>query len=263
MGIIPADRQRQILDLVYTDGVVQVQDLSERFHVSVLTIRRDLDLLASEGLVERTHGGATLRRTMPVEPAYSQKALEFPVEKRSIGEAAAALISEGDTVFINSGSTTLEVIRALRHHAITIVTNNMDATWIANEDSAFRLILVGGVYRTRSHSVSGSFSQPLIDSVYASKAIIGVDGFSLSAGLTTPVVEEAETTRAMISKTVGKVIVVATSNKIGVVSNFKTSGLEGIHVLVTDVNGGKMFSSEELAAVGIELIVAGKPVGIR
>lgn len=257
MGIIPADRQRQILELIHADGVVQVQELSERFQVSVLTVRRDLDYLASEGLVERTHGGATLRRSLPVEPAYSQKALEYPFEKQSIGLAVAALVSPGDTVYINSGSTTLEVIRALRHHEITIVTNNIDAAWIANEETSFRLILVGGVYRNRSHSVSGSFSQPVIGDVYANKAIIGVDGFSLSAGLTTPVIEEAETTRAMIDQTVGKVIVVAAGNKIGVVSNFRTVDVQSIHVLVTDSNGGKMLSSEELEALGIELIIAG------
>ena len=191
-----------------------------------------------------------------MEPAYSQKALEFPQEKQSISLAAAALISNGDTVFINSGSTTLEVIRALRHHEITIVTNNIDAAWIANDDSLFRLILLGGVYRTRSHSVSGSISQPMIENVYANKAIIGVDGFSLGAGLTTPVMEEAETTRAMIEKTVGKVIVVATSNKIGVVSNFKTVGIRSIHVLVTDGKGGELLSREEFAGLGIELIIA-------
>lgn len=256
MGLIPADRQRQILELIHSGKVVQVQDLSERFDVSVLTIRRDLDYLASQGLVERTHGGATMRRSLVVEPAFSQKAMEFIREKQAIGTAAAALVEDGDTVFINSGSTTFEVIRALRHHEITIVTNNIDAAWIANEDAAFRLIFAGGVYRTRSHSVSGSLSQSVVGGIYANKAIIGVDGFSLKAGLTTPVVEEADTTRQMIERTVGKVIVVAAGNKIGVVSNFKTVGVQGIHVLVTDHAGGNMLSSEELAALGIQLIVA-------
>jgi len=256
MGLIPADRQRKIIDLIHTDKVVQVQDLSDRFDVSVLTIRRDLDYLASQGLVERTHGGATLRRSLPVEPLFSQKASEYTKEKRVIGLAAAALVEPGDTVFINSGSTTFEVIRALRHHEITIVTNNIDAAWIANEDASFRLIFVGGAYRTRSHSVSGSLSQSIVGNVYANKAIIGVDGFSLKAGLTTPVVEEADTTRYMIEKTVGKVIVVAVGNKIGVVSNFKTVDVQHIDVLVTDKTGGSVLSKEELSALGIDLIVA-------
>lgn len=256
--MIPADRQRQILNLITQDGVVQVQDLSDRFGVSVLTIRRDLDHLAQEGLIERTHGGATLRRSLPIEPAYAQKALEHPQEKQQIGEAAAALIDEGDTVFINSGSTTFEVIKALRNHRITIVTNNMDAAWIANEEAQFRLIFVGGVYRTRSHSVSGGLSQPIINQIYANKAIIGVDGFSLSAGLTTPVVEEAETTRLMIDRTVGKVIVVAANNKIGVLSNFSTVEAKDVDVLVTDVQGGILLSRQELEEKKITLIIAGQ-----
>ena len=253
--MIPADRQRQILALVTQDKVVQVQDLSERFAVSVLTIRRDLDHLAEQGLIERTHGGATLRRSLPIEPLYAQKAAEYPQEKHAIAEAAAALIEEGDTVFINSGSTTFEVIKALKNHRITIVTNNMDAAWIANDDALFRLIFVGGVYRTRSHSVSGGLSQSVIDQVYANKAIIGVDGFSLFAGLTTPVIEEAETTRSMIARTVGKVIVVATGNKIGVLSNFSTVGAEDIDVLISDASGGKLLSRQELEDKDIELVL--------
>lgn len=256
MGIIPADRQRQILALVTQDQVVQVQELSERFGVSVLTVRRDLDSLAKQGFVERTHGGATLRRSLPIEPAYAQKALDFPREKKSIGIAAASLVEDGDTVFINSGSTTLEVIRALRDHRITIVTNNIDAAWIANEEGLFRLIFIGGVYRTRSHSVSGGFSQPVIDQVYANKSIIGVDGFSMTAGLTTPVIEEAETTRRMIERTVGAVIVVATGNKIGVVSNFRTVGIEDIDILITDAGGGKLLSRQEFVDRDIELVIA-------
>lgn len=256
MGVIPADRQRQILTIINAEGVVQVQDLSERFQVSTLTIRRDLEHLARQGLVERTHGGATLLRSLSIEPAYMQKALDFPIEKKAIGRCTVSLIEEGDTVFVNSGSTTLEVIRSLRNHRITLVTNNVDAAWIANEEAAFHLIFVGGVYRTRSHSVSGSFSLPVIDQVFANKSVIGVDGFSLTAGLTTPVMEEAETTRRMIERTVGKVIVVATGNKIGVVSNFRTVGIEDIDILVTDAAGGKLLSREELADKNIELIIA-------
>ncbi|NLA93444.1 MAG: DeoR/GlpR transcriptional regulator [Spirochaetales bacterium] len=256
MALIPADRQRQIIALIAQDGVVQVQDLSERFNVSVLTIRRDLDYLAEQGFIERTHGGATLRRSLPVEPSYAQKSLEYPTEKQAIAATVVAMIEEGDTLFINSGSTTFEVIKALRDHKVTIVTNNIDAAWVANEEAQFSLILVGGHYRTRSHSVSGGLAQPIIDQIFANKAIIGVDGFSLSAGLTTPVVEEAETTRQMIERTVGQVIVVATSNKIGVLSNFTTVESEYVDLLVTDKEAINLLSGDELEEKGIELIIA-------
>ncbi len=256
MASIPADRHKHILDLIRKGNVVQVNDLAAYFQVSELTIRRDLDQLAGQGLIERTHGGATARRNLPVEPDYVQKSSEYQYEKQAIGRAAAQLVDDGDTVYINSGSTTLEVIRALvsSDKKISIVTNNIDAVWLIKEDSPCKLILAGGVVRPRSHSVSGSLSQLILDQVFANKAIIGVDGFSLNVGLTTPVLEEAETTRAMIEKTVGKVIVVAAGNKIGVVSNFKTVGLDHIDTLVTDEAGGHLLAEDATGA--LEVIVA-------
>lgn len=254
--MIPADRHRQILSLLNRDKVVQVQQLSELFEVSVLTIRRDLDFLASEGLLERTHGGATLRRSLPIEPLYDQKVGEFPHQKRAIASLCATLIEEGDTLFINSGSTTFEVIKALQNFPVTIVTNNIDAALVANENSAFRLIFVGGVYRRTSHSISGGLSNLVIDKVFANKAIIGVDGFSLTSGLTTPIMEEAETTRRMIERTVGEVIVVTTGNKIGVLSNFSTVATSEIDTLITDTAGGELLTTEELTEMGIRLMIA-------
>lgn len=256
MGNIPADRHKHIMDLIRKGNVVQVNELASYFHVSELTVRRDLDQLASQGLVERTHGGATSRRNLPIEPDYVQKSSEYQYEKQVIGKAAAELVEDGDTVYINSGSTTLEVIRALiaSNKKISVVTNNIDAVWLVKEDSSCRLILAGGVVRPRSHSVSGSLSQLILDQVFANKAIIGVDGFSLSVGLTTPVLEEAETTRAMIEKTVGKVIVVAAGNKIGVVSNFKTVGIDHIDTLVTDETGGRLLSEDTTG--NLEIVVA-------
>lgn len=248
MSTIPASRQQYILNLIKTEGTVTVSQLAEELGVSELTIRRDLDQLEKKGLVERTHGGATARRNLPVEPDYLQKASEFPKEKEVIGQTVAAMVEEGDTLYINSGSTTFEVIRAVvvLQKKVTIVTNNIDAIWLCKESEHIRLILAGGVYRSRSHSVSGSLSSFLVNQVYANKAIIGVDGFSPSAGLTTPILEEAETTRAMIEHTVGTVIVVAAANKIGVVSNFKTVGLDQVDVLVTDEKGGEIVKQMEI-----------------
>ncbi len=257
MSTIPAGRHQYILSLIEETGTVNVGELAEVLAVSELTIRRDLDQLAKKGLVERTHGGATVRRNLPIEPDYLQKASEFPVEKASIGASAANMVEEGDTLYINSGSTTLEVIRcvAALGKKLTIVTNNIDAPWICKDAEHVRLILAGGVYRPRSHSVSGSLSSLLVSEVYANKAIIGVDGFSPTAGLTTPILEEAETTRAMIEHTVGKVIVVATSNKIGVVSNFKTTSLDRVDILVTDRKGGQLME-QMVIPEGLTIVIA-------
>jgi len=249
MANIPASRQQYILSRIQEEGTVNVNQLSEALDVSELTIRRDLDQLAKRGLVERTHGGASLRRNLPVEPDYLQKASEYPLEKNMIGQGVLDLVDDGDTLFINSGTTTLEAIRALvaSGKRLTIVTNNIDAAYVCRESETIRLVLAGGVYRARSHSVSGSLSSLIIEQIWANKAIIGVDGFSVQAGLTTPVLEEAETTRAMIKHTAGKVIVVAAANKIGVVSNYKTVSLEDVDILVTDEKGAELVSQMEIS----------------
>jgi DeoR family transcriptional regulator, fructose operon transcriptional repressor len=255
IGLIPADRQHKIKEIIAQKGVVRVNELSDLFEVSVLTIRRDLDLLAEQGILERSHGGAVLRQNMSVEPLFTQKERLYREEKERIGIAAAGLIEEGDMVLINSGSTTLQVIRALKDKHITIITNNIAAAMVS-DDAAYDIVFLGGNYRTQSHSVAGNFAQLALERVYANKVIIGVDGFSFSHGLTTPIMQEAEITRSMIDKTVGQVIVVAASNKMGVVSNFKTAPVEKIDTLVTDANAKEFLTETELQKAGIELIIA-------
>lgn len=257
MSTIPAGRHQYILSAIRKNGTVTVSALAVELGVSELTIRRDLDQLAGKGLVERTHGGAAARRNLPVEPDYLQKAAEYPAEKSAMGRMVATLVEDGDTLYVNSGSTTFEAIRAIVEtgRTVTIVTNNIDAAWLCKGQEQVRLVLAGGVYRPRSHSVSGSLSSYIIANIYANKAIIGVDGFSLSAGLTTPVLEEAETTRAMIEHTVGEVIVVAAGNKIGVVSNFRTVPTDRVDVLVTDRSGGRILEQMEVRE-GLRVLIA-------
>lgn len=255
IGLIPADRQQKIRELIAEHGVVRVNELSDLFGVSVLTIRRDLDLLAEQKVLERSHGGAVLRQNMSVEPLFTQKERLYREQKEAIGIAAAEMIEEGDMVLVNSGSTTLQVIKALRSKKVTIITNNIAAAAHA-EEAAFDLVFLGGAYRTQSNSVAGNFAMLALERVYANKAIIGVDGFSFTHGLTTPIMQEAEITRAMIDKTVGKVIVTAASNKMGVVSNFKTAPVEKIDVLVTDPAAEDFLTDQELQKAGIRLVIA-------
>lgn len=257
-ALIPADRHKKIAELVRQRGVVKVSELSELFHVSVLTIRRDLDFLEQEGILERSHGGAVLRKSMSVEPLFTQKEQLYRTEKEAIGKAAAELIHDGDMVLVNSGSTTLEVIKALKNKKITIITNNIGAALIA-DDAAFDLVLLGGNYRSQSHSVAGNLGMIALDRIYANKAVIGVDGFSFSYGLTTPIMQEAEITRAMIEKTVGEVIVVAANNKMGVVSNFRTAAVASINYIVTDAAASDFLTDVEMQKAGIKRIIAPDP----
>lgn len=251
---IPADRQKRIHALLSQKGVVTVSELTRMFSVSELTIRRDLDVLSRKGILERTHGGAISNQRMSAEPLYSQKGNINRREKEMIGIAAALLAEDGDTLLINSGSTTLEVIRNLRGKKVKVITSNAGAIPEAI-GSEMEIILLGGQYRPQSNSMVGALARLSLQQVYGSKAFIGTDGISLKYGLTTPILDEAEIAREMIDRTPGPVIVVADHSKLRVVSNFITAPVDKVGILVTDeqIDTELKLGFEK---IGIEIIIA-------
>jgi DeoR/GlpR family transcriptional regulator of sugar metabolism len=253
--LIPAQRRKRIQEFLEVHQVAQSTFLSELLQVSEATIRRDLEWMETQGVLERTHGGAMLSRRLPVEPEYSYSAQTHPLEKQSIGARAAALVEDGDTIFVNSGTTATQVVRHIRDRTkVTVITNNVNAALEAQE-ADFEIILLGGSFRERARSVVGRFATEALRQVYASKSFIGVDGLSLKYGCTTPINAEAELTRLMIERTHGSVIVVADHSKWGIVSNFEMARLDQIHVLVTD-EGFDPDAQEELAARSVETLIA-------
>ncbi len=253
-GFIPADRQKRIERLLQERGVVKVTDLSVLLGVSEITIRRDLDVLERNGDLERTHGGAVYNRRLRIEPRYAQKDAIHREEKEAIGRTAAKLVEAGDTLLINSGSTTKQVIRNLKMSGARIITSNLGAV-IEAQESEMQLILVGGLLRSQSNSLVGSLATLSLKQVYGSKAFIGVDGLSVKYGLTTPILEEAEIAREMIKRTPGPVVVVADHSKLSVVSNFMTAPIDQVDILVTD-QGLSDELREELEKIGIKVIIA-------
>jgi DeoR/GlpR family transcriptional regulator of sugar metabolism len=236
--------------------------LSELLEVSEATIRRDLEWLENEGLVTRTHGGAILNTRELFEPEYRQRALRFPEEKRLIGVAAAAMIEQGDIVFINSGTTTTQVIRHVRSGAeITVLTNNLSAALEIGEPG-FELILLGGTFQPHSNSVAGSFSISNLSQVYANKIFFGVDGITLKHGFTVPTHAEAEMVRLMLERTYGPITVVADHSKWGVVSNFEVARFDQVHRIITDAGIGDTVI-EALSERNVEVVVAGQRTGER
>lgn len=252
--LIPADRRKRIQEIIQQKGIVKVAELSRLFGVSELTIRRDLDILERKDILERTHGGAVYSHRMKIEPLYEQKSRIHREEKEAIGRATAGIIEDGDTLLINSGSTTREVIKQLKNRQVRIITSNMSALFEVSEGS-IELIFIGGYYRRQSNSLVGSLASLTLQQLYGSKAIIGVDGISIKYGLTTPIMEEAEIARQMIERTPGPVIVVADHSKIGVVSNFITAPLEKVDILVTDEKIDEGYRND-LENEGIKVIVA-------
>src|SRR4030065_2617553 len=170
--LIPAQRREQIQEYLATHKIVRMDDLYGMLCASEATVRRDLEWLEREGVLERTHGGAILSQRMTLEPEYIQRASTNPEEKRLIGELAASLIEDGDIVFINSGTTTAQVIRHIRAHAeITVFTNNLIAV-LETGDARFDQYLIGGEFQPHSNSVAGRFAIDTLRQVYAHKKIL-------------------------------------------------------------------------------------------
>ena len=251
---LPAERHRQIEELLQERLVVRVSALSELMGVSEVTIRRDLEALERRGLLERTHGGAVPARRMRAEPTYLAASSSSPDEKRLIGHFAAALVEPGDTLYLNGGTTTPQVLRHLRTADVTVITNSV-AIALEAADRDIELVLVGGHYRAPSNSVVGPFASEALRRTHATKAFIGVEGVSLSSGLTTPVAAEAEVAALMIEQTRGRVVVVADHSKIGTVADFVIAPLERVDTLVVDARISNEYR-QQLVDAGIEVIVA-------
>lgn len=256
---LPAERHRRIQERLRDRGAARVSALSDLLGVSEVTVRRDLEELERRGLLERTHGGAILAQRMRAEPAYLEAISRSPEQKRLIGAAAARLAQPGDTIFLNGGTTTLQVFRHLDPTDVRVITNHVGIA-LESADRGMDVVLVGGDYRAPSNSCVGPFAVETIRRVFATRAILGVEGVSRRAGLTTPSALEAEVARAMLEQTQGEVVVVADSSKAGTIADFQIAPIERASHLVTDAGIDEEYR-QGLVQMGVEVVLADERVG--
>ena len=252
--LIPIQRRRQILDILVDKQSVRVSDLSETLKVSEVTIRRDLEILEQEGLLERCHGGAVIGHHLTIEPLFSQKQTSFLDQKRKIGALAASLIEEGETVFVGSGTTTLSIFQNLNHSELQIVTTNIGAV-TETRMHGVQVTLTGGNYRSKSHALLGPASILTLQYYLASKCFIGADGISTKHGLTTPLVEEAMVLKTMLERTHGMRILVTDHSKFGVVAAVKLCNVKEIDVIITDSELNPSYK-QDLESLGVKVLLA-------
>ena len=254
---ISYNRHLQILDLIAHKGRVRVDELSDHLEVSPVTIRRDLDLLDQKGLLSRTHGGAMAVKT-PIgtvpEKNFLEKGIINTDEKRRIAEKAISLIDDDEILYINSGSTVLFFIEAIKDRHARIFTNNAQAI-ACKRDPRVELVILGGEYRELSQSFVGIITLQVLQDINSTHTILGTNGISLDKGLTTSVIQECSINQAMIQNTNGKVIVLADYSKLGRVSNFVSAPLESIDILVTDSKCPPEVA-DQYRARGLEVIIA-------
>ena len=232
----PAQRHEFIMEQLRESGHVQVSDLSKRLGVSKVTIRKDLRALEDRDLLHRTYGGANLRDPYVVERPLGEKKTEFAEEKRRIGKAAAALISERESIILGSGTTMRQVAEHLPDtHELTVITNAMNVALVVSKRKGIDLLLLGGMVRQNAKSAVGVHAEDMLEGYTCDKLFLGVDGFDTEFGLTTTNSLEARLNLKMI-QTARRTIIVTDSTKFGQRGLRRICGLEHIHRVITDTN---------------------------
>lgn len=249
-------RRSAILQRLREESSVNVTELSREFGVSEVTIRKDLRILRERKLLIRVHGGAITRSNAHADEEedrnFNFKRLVNAREKEAIGRAAAAHIKNGDTILVDSGTTALEVVKNLhKYHDLTIITNSVNAMIEALKYKRFKVILLGGSVRESSYSTVGPLAESNLNLFYCDKLFLGVDSFSVEAGLSTPSVEEASTNQVMISRA-REVYAVFDSSKLNKRSLAFISTLDKIGTVITD-SRLPVGVRNQLKAMGIEV----------
>lgn len=246
-----------ILDLLRQRRLVKTGDLAEQLAVSDETIRRDLERLERQGLVRRVHGGATVPAGTGLEPPYDSRAAINIDEKQRIGAVAASMVSDGDTLLIDIGTTTLEFAKCLRDKRdLTVLTNSMPTALELSTNSSAKVYLLGGLVRQGELSLSGFLTEAALKEFFVDKAFVGAGGLSAIEGLTDYHVAEAQVRRTMVARA-REVIVLADHTKFGAVALTMVVPLRMIHKIITD---GTVTESDiqTFAQQGVEVIVVGE-----
>jgi DeoR family transcriptional regulator of aga operon len=233
-AVLNEERRREIVEILGRDGRVLVADIARQFATSEVTIRKDLDVLHSHGLVHRTHGGALPAREGALEdPTLREKERLRRKEKLRIAASAARLVKEGQVVILDSGTTTTAIGRALRNfRKLTIITNAVN---IAAELSgaAVEVILTGGTLRKNSFSLVGPIAEETLRRLSADILFLGVDGFDVQYGLSTPNILEAKVNRVMV-EAAKRTVAVCDSSKFGRRSLSLIVPTSALHEVITD-----------------------------
>jgi DeoR family transcriptional regulator of aga operon len=251
-------RFHSILTGLQETGLVAVDELSEHLGVSVVTIRRDLDLLEQQGLLRRTHGGAVSIEPLFYEPFKKDRSFQAQVErqaseKRRIGRAAASLINPGETIAVTPGTTTAEIIRGIPLNSkITVVTNTANIAMELSKRKDVSVFVTGGHLHGEWFSLVGPTAIRSLDNMLIHTMFIGADGIDAQWGLSCFSSDEAELNGTMV-RHARRHIAVADHTKFGVVANWRICDTATLQTLITDSE-----ATDEMIApfqkMGIEVI---------
>lgn len=265
-SVAQQQRLSSVLELVIVRGSVSIQEIVDELKVSAATARRDLNALADERLVTRTHGGG-MALGSSYELPLQYKTPRHAHAKLAIAERVATMVAPGAVIGLNGGTTTSEVSRALGRSehmnglgdapGLTIVTNALNIAFELSVRPHVNIVVTGGSARRQSYELVGPLAAHTIDKLVLDMAILGVDGLSAEFGATTIHPGEADVSRRLAA-VARRVIVVADASKVGVSTFARICPLEDIDVLVTSAQVDNGFA-DDLARASVELVVAGYP----
>ncbi|MEC0229553.1 DeoR/GlpR family DNA-binding transcription regulator [Paenibacillus alba] len=239
MSLLAQERKEWILQVLFREGKVKVLPMAEQLGVSSETIRRDLDILESEGKLSRVYGGAVRSGYEHGEPPYQQRTQLYTDAKKKIGVRAAELIENGDTIALDVGTTVLEVAKALTgKRNLTILTHSLSiASYLSealnNHLFSGKVFMLGGQLNPEQQSVTGPLCEQMMGNFFLNKAFLSVGGLSLSGGITDYDMNEAYISK-QFAKSAQEVIVLADQSKIGVQAFSLIAPLEDVDIIVSD-----------------------------
>lgn len=251
--MLTEERRQKIKDILESKKRILVNEVSQEFKISPVTIRKDLHILEKRGVLTRVHGGAIINHSAVRDLALVEKEHIHIAEKKRIAFMAESLISSGDILILDSGSTTTQLARLLKFKKdLTVITNAVN---IASELAASELtvMLTGGILREKSFSLVGPLAEESLKTITADKLFLGVDGIDFQYGLTTPNILEARVNSMMI-KAAEEVILLADSSKFGRRSLGVIDSLDSIDRIITDKNISES-DLKRLSEIGIEVLI--------
>lgn len=252
--MLKSTRQAQIRRLVDEKGQISVTELIQVLDVSEATIRRDLEQLADQGWVKRTHGGALRVEPAPSEPPIGQRITENAAEKKRIGRLAASLVHNGETIFLGSGSTVQAMLPyLLDRQDLTVITNSLPVINQMSRSSA-ELIVIGGMFRSSEQSMVGHVAEQAIREFRADHTFMGIHGIDVARGLTSDYLPEAVTDRAILG-IAPNCVIVSDFSKFNRISSVFLAPVTSANVIVTDDKTPASIVAD-LREAGVKVLIA-------
>lgn len=248
-------RRKKILELLSQNGKVIISQLSSDLNATTVTIRNDLDAMERDGLLERIPGGAVAKNKSFYQPGYENLLQVNSDCKQKIAAETAKIIQDGNTLFLNAGTTTYYVAAALKQHKnLNIVTNSLSVAMELGQTPSFRVILLGGEINARYGFLCGGDAQQQLAKYKADYAILSLDGVSAKGGITTYHADEAIITQMMVEQA-KELIVVADHSKMGHEGFSLICDFKSVDILVTDKQADKQ-TIEDAHDAGIKVYLA-------